>query len=253
MTELETKLKLEPLISIDKWLPLLEDCPVPYPATICKDMSSNTYGKFVDACEVGDVKRVDELLKPYYRTAEEALETFWEIFIKTYYFSGKHSIHDTMIDNEATARQQILDIIMASDELFMGPPIGGLAFREYIPLNSKFRAFHGLPIAKERRLFIKDRELKLDMPYWPEDAIKFFGDTEEPKGWKETLLQMNTDYPIEEHETLLDYAQILYDRFKPLDHNYWSFDFAQGADLKWWFIDCAPAELSWGEDQVRCE
>ncbi|MFZ5768522.1 MAG: ATP-grasp domain-containing protein [Bacillota bacterium] len=114
-----------------------------------------------------------------------------------------------------------------------------IVLRQYIPLQHGFRAFWGMPVARERRYFVRDGEVICHHPYWPEEAMRFFR-IEEPPGWRDILRRLNEE-PPEEVEVLSEYARDL-SRALP---GAWSLDFALGEDGSWYFIDAAEASRSW--------
>jgi hypothetical protein len=169
----------------------------------------------------------------------------YPIFLRTDQASGKHGWkRSCFVEKEETLKSNIYEVIIANLLAdILGLPFTALVFREYIPLESKFTAFWGeLPIAKERRIFIKNGKIQCSHPYWPEDAI------EQPSiiYWREELKELNT-LTKKDESILKKYSEILAKNFE----DYWSVDFAKGRDGKWYLIDMAKGENSF--HYLECE
>src|SRR3972149_6483950 len=100
--------------------------------------------------------------------------------------------------------------------------------REFINLDAPFIAFGGHPIAREWRYFTYNNEDLCKHFYWPESAIKFYTEEyhsgREPDNWKQLLTDLNTPIPNLDQEAIS--TALSCD-----DHNFWSIDFAQDADV----------------------
>ena len=97
--------------------------------------------------------------------------------------------------------------------------------------------------------FCEGGEINCFHAYWIEDAIRFKPD-EEPEGWKEQLATINgaicgfqrDDRPV--RRMIRDVVKVSEALTEALGGE-WSIDFCLGKDGTWYFIDTAPAELSW--------
>ena len=174
-------------------------------------------------------------------------------FIRGDLVSGKHgdmtgwrlNSHDINEHDLPTLNRRLYNIVEAQA---MGPEEMPEAFavRRFIPLNSSFEAFHGLPIARERRYFVNEGKVICHHVYWPQDAIQFYSEVKELRGdfahrsWQDILAHANTEHELEV-ERLTRYARLLSNRLP----GYWSVDFAHAKDGRWLFIDAATGEESW--------
>jgi len=196
-----------------------------------------------------------------YKLTEKEIGTFWNerypegltekiiplarkigfpCFLRTDYASGKHNyINSCYVEKEEDLPSHIYEVV--EDNMLagiLGFPFKVLFFREYLELESKFKAFWGkLPIAKERRYFIKDQKIQCYHPYWPVEAIEM-ADTEN----YEILLEELNKESEEEIELLSDYTLKVGGALNI--HNYWSVDFAFGINKIWYLIDIAVGEES---------
>jgi hypothetical protein len=112
--------------------------------------------------------------------------------------------------------------------------------RKYIPMQSSYKAFRGMPVNPERRYFVQDGKVVCHHAYWIEDAITAYGDTKLPKNWKELSAAMNKETDCEIAQ-LTTYAEAV----SAAVEGHWSVDFCKGADGLWYLIDMAQAKSSW--------
>jgi len=166
----------------------------------------------------------------------------YPLFLRTDFTSGKHDFENTCF---VRSKEQIISHALAlfEDTLCKDLDIGAYVFREFLPLESRFSAFRGLPIAKERRYFVEDGRVLCHHPYWPEDAIR--GEViRKGDGWKAILEELNTEIP-KEIELLSSMAAT----FSNLVPGAWSVDFAKttyvAPQRSWMLIDAAEAFRSW--------
>lgn len=116
-----------------------------------------------------------------------------------------------------------------------------IAFRELLELNAPFKAFEGLPIAKERRYFVDEGKVLCHHPYWPAGAIEQGRNWSAlPKDWETKLAEVN-----EEDEGEIACLTRMAESFAELIPGFFSVDFAQKANGGWVLIDAARGELSW--------
>jgi len=131
---------------------------------------------------------------------------------------------------------EIVEFNICAD-VFGGLDFTSFVFREYIEMESGFKAFLGeLPINKERRYFIKNGKVLCHHPYWIEDSIS----RPSIKNWKTVLEKLNEETE-DEIELLTSYAEKV---AKVLD-GYWSIDFCLSKEGVWYLIDCALGKDSW--------
>ena len=173
----------------------------------------------------------------------------YPVFMRTDYFSGKHHFKQTcFVEGPEKLKLNLLRLLDESLAVSLfGLPVNAIIIREYVELDWKFKAFMGLPIAPERRYFIRDGKVQCHHPYWPEDAIKFWEKGYvPPEDWRERLYQMNIEHP-REVKLLSSYAAKI---AKKMD-GYWSVDFAKTKTGKWLLIDMGLGEVSWHPKTCR--
>jgi hypothetical protein len=165
------------------------------------------------------------------------------LFMKTDLIAGKHHWVETcFVETEKDIEfnlRNLLDVVECAD-MEAGTPVKAIVFREYIMLNSKFKAFTGMPVAPERRYFINKGKVICHHPYWIEDAIRFWGDTKEPEDWRELLAGMNTESE-DEIELLTGYVA----KIAKIFNEDWCVDFAQKKDESWFLVDMQRSPISW--------
>ncbi len=162
----------------------------------------------------------------------------YPIFARTDLASGKHFWKKTcFISTKENLRRNIFEIIAFNLEAnFFGLPFKALIFREFIELETGFRAFYGgMPVARERRYFIRDGKIQCRHPYWPKDSIN----NPNNEDW-ECILKKQNNETKEEVRLLSEYALMV---GNVLD-GYWSVDFAYALDGKWYLIDMALGDES---------
>jgi len=225
--------ELVTMSSMLNWWPKIKDLDIPKPKTEILELNTEELIQLA-----GYKKRKEE-------TAEKVLKSARKIgfplFMRTDQYSAKHHYKNTCyVPREDVLFQHIEALLQESDDVNMvGLPTKALVFREFIELNYGFKAFHGLPIAKERRYLIRDGEVIRHFPYWPEDAIRFWS-VKEPENWREILKKLNIE-SAEEVKLLTSYAEKV---AKAID-GFWSVDFAQAKNGTWYLIDMGRGEISW--------
>lgn len=225
---LEQFVEAEKLSSMDHWFPLTKDLPIPQPRTeAVLTMSTDKWHKFLQNPNV-----LNDKFKMLHSCADKL---GYPLFIRTDQASAKHSYVDTCkVENKDILGQNIYRLI---EENFMCDiNVQTLYFREFIELNSVFHAFNKMPIAPERRYFVKDGEVLCHHHYWPEDAIE----RPDHEDWKNRLRAINLEETCE--VTLLERYATIISMAVP---GCWSVDFAQAKNGVWNFIDMADARRSW--------
>lgn len=215
------------------WYPKIQTLNIPLPTTeIVKVKYDWEYFiGFVDG---------ENNLEPYIEEIREKANVIgYPLFARTDELSAKHSWKNSCyVEREEDFLPHLCRI---TEESFMadilGLPINAIVLREYVPLDSTFTAFWGeLPIARERRYFVKDGEVLCHHPYWIEDAII----NPSIPDWKEALMKLNTE-TAKELILLSNLAQRVADEFD----GYWSVDFACSKEGTWYLIDMALGADSW--------
>jgi len=113
------------------------------------------------------------------------------------------------------------------------------AVRELIKTKPYFYYFKNMPITKERRFFVRNGKIECSHPYW--DVENLFKGIE-----KEKLEELNK-FSIKDQNQLNEMAQYITDTFQ----GYWSCDFLQDIDGKWWMTDMAIGEKSFHQPHKK--
>mgnify|MGYP000335996289 CR=1 FL=1 len=211
------------------WYPKIKNLNIPQPRTEIVEVNESIF----DLLDGKLPRNIDEIKRV-------ARKIGYPLFMRTDHLSGKHEWKYTCyVETEKDLIPHISNLVESSAMAgIVGLPINALVFRELLKLDYAFKAFNGLPIARERRVFIKDGNVQCIHAYWVEDAIRFW-EAKEPEGWRKKLRELNT-VTDEEVEILTEYAEIVGQEVK----GYWSVDFAKSGE-KWYLIDMAKGEDSW--------
>lgn len=217
------------------WWSRIKDLSIPQPKTIIVPVHTLDLLGFVDSGI--PLRGVESKLKAV------GVEIGYPLFLRTDVLSNKHDWENSCYVKQ---EQDLLDHIRALAYMnfaVFAPAPSALVFREYIPLASQFTAFWGnLPIAPERRYFVRDGVVQCHHPYWPVDTIQ----NPSVPNWAELLAGMNRQSAMEVL-FLTGYAQCA---GKALG-GYWSVDFALARGNKWFLIDCAEGEKSYHWEGCR--
>ena len=215
------------------WWPKTNDIGIPVPKTVIVPLSNKDGRSFLDG---------GSLPSSFVLTLREYAKLIgYPLFLRTDQASNKHGWKDASYVPSEKELLSHLGQVLEFNEIahIMGLPYEAVILREYIPLQSSFEAFHGrLPIAKERRYFVRDGEVICHHPYWIKDAIE--GHSPSEGNWEELLSELNKE-GVDEIDLLSEYAKGV---SKAIE-GYWSVDFACGRTGKWYLIDMAEGELSW--------
>ena len=216
------------LSSMDHWFPLTKDLPIPQPRTeAVLTMGTDRWHNFLTT-----PRTFDNIFREILPTADE-LE--YPLFIRTDQTSAKHSYVDTcMVKSRDQLGQNVYRLI--EENIMCDLNVQTLYFRSFIELESVFTAFNKMPIAPERRYFVKDGEVLCHHPYWPEAAIK----DPDHEDWESRLRSINFEETCE--VILLERYATIISMAVP---GCWSVDFAKAKNGVWYFIDMADARLSW--------
>lgn len=217
------RFKLAEESSLLKWFPVVEKLDIPTPKTVIVNCPASK------------------------ETIKDAAEKMgYPLFMKTDLIAGKHDwVNTCFVEKPEYLTDQIANLMSELEvtDMEAGTPFSALVFREYIELDSTFRAFLGMPVARERRYFIDKGKLLCHHTYWPVHTIRFWHNTKEPKNWKHLLKDINTESK-EEVDTLTQYAQMVADVFQ----DDWAVDFAHAKNGVWHLIDMQKTKISWHPD-----
>jgi len=209
------------------WYPKIKTLDIPIPKTEIVEVEDDPFyfSNFVEGN--------NNLEKYNVEIFKKAELIGFPLFMRTDLASGKHDWKNSCyVEKKEKLMKNLRGVIEFSFMAhIIGLSINAIVFREYIELEAEFTAFWGeLPIAKERRYFIKDGDIQCHHPYWPHDAIL----RPSREDWEVILTQLNTESE-EEVALLSDYAK----RVASVLKGYWSVDFAHAKDGRWILIDMA--------------
>lgn len=229
------------------WYPKIRDLPIRQPVTCWHP---------VDCFKILDEPEYRESIVRQLLQIGEAFH--YPLFMRTDLASAKHNYDSTCYVKSAHNLSgnlfRLADSNLAIDLIF-----DHVVLREHISLASKFKAFEGLPIAPERRYFIRDGEVLCRHPYWPWDALRF-NDILCPDNLG---LEDRVDYINQKRKEISDLAlQLLETMNRETDEEValltsyaemvsrtlpgaWSVDFAKARNGDWILIDMAEAKRSW--------
>lgn len=226
---------------MENWYPILEKEGLPQPKTTFFELPNFWPAYIEDGC-INGWQDLSETIKKavWKRLCKQIRRDFGysPVFFKTSTYSNKHYI-------KTLRRPGIEDIVtMYYDGIGVGaiPSLGFrfLAIREFIEIEGK-PLLEGsvLPIGVERRIFLKDGQVTKVLPYWPKEAFKT-----DITAYLEKLNAVPT--PEWVLEMAAKAGQALTKEWPSITE--WSVDFALDKNGKWWLIDTALAEKSWGRD-----
>lgn len=216
------------------WFPKIQHLPIPQPKTEIVLFAEKGYD-YIEYLggRIYTPKLLDEL-------RQKAKLIGYPLFMRTDYLSGKHEWL-CYVENETSLCLNIPHFIeLTANAGLFGLPLHAFALREFLELDSTFRAFGGLPIARERRYFIENGKVKCHHPYWVKEALQFWGNVIAPLNWQRQLRKLNIETK-EEIELLTDYSL----QVASILEGYWSVDFAYSKQGVWYLIDMASGEESW--------
>ena len=219
--------------SMNYWYPKIEHLNVPMPKT--EIPVTKSFWDWVSLLDGEDPLSEDE--KQAIRDAAVKVGGY-PVFMRSDLCSAKHDFERTcFIQNKEDVIQHLWTLI--DENACRDCMMESIVIREYIVPAWAFKAFRGLPIASERRYFVRDGEVACHHPYWIEDAIEFYGDIRPPVSWQAELALMNREQ--EEVPLLTKYAEQIAQELG----GDWSIDFMLGMDDRWYMIDMATAMQSW--------
>jgi len=215
--------------SLCYWFPKIKDLGIRVPDTEIVEVDWKVCADLLDGIPMpADIEG---------KLSEARHKIGYPCFMRTDLCSGKHEYEQTCyLKDKDSFYHNFLPLVEANliaDLLF-----GAIVFREFIELDWKFKAFKGLPIAPEWRVFVEGGNVKCSHFYWPEDAIRFWT-VEEPENWEEQLKVMS----VLGHWFTL-YLFELAESVSQAVPGYWSVDFARAKSGGWVLIDMATGDSS---------
>lgn len=218
------------------WLPKVLELRFPTPKTEIVYYHHNDFVAVLEG-EVGP-----EALGSLVEEVRSACKRIgYPCFIRTDLASAKHEGPSSYLVEKNSDIKRVLGRTVQDNEIKFWPtrePPVAFLIREFLLLDAPFKAFYGLPIAREWRFFASGKSLICAHPYWPKGALEFHG-CPPPKDWEKQLEEL--------HEKPFHFEQLgdLAIRLAKELNGEWSVDFAKDRFGTWWLIDCAVAQDSW--------
>lgn len=238
------------------WFPKVNKLGIPVPKTAWVKFP-NELGRNLVSGE-GDRDGFESYLK---KIEEKAEALGYPVFIRTDMASHKHGWDNgAFVRKKADMLNHIIDTIEFNEMVGMlGLNYNAIVIREFLELDWRFKAFYGnMPVARERRYFVKDNEVLCHHSYWVPEAIAKAHEGEGtrsnilgylphklPNKWQEMLAELNEEAPGEV-QLLTGYAE----KISSVLEGYWSIDFACTRKGKWIMIDAANGFASY---HVTCD
>lgn len=215
---------IEQLNDISFWYPVLNRIGMRTPKTLLF-YAPHEIGKVVDG------EQTPEFSKLVRDVANARHEFGGEAFLRTGQTSNKHewrnTCHLTIDSKVGWHLARLIEFSMLVDL-----PYTTFAVREMIKTKPLTTAFHGMPIAREVRMFADRGKVICAHPYWPDEAFK-----DQPIK-KEELAALQEMPDMAELNKMAEYVS---DRFDGA----WSIDFLQDDKGDWWLTDMALARTSY--------
>jgi hypothetical protein len=246
MIDIETLKKWRELgeeSSMLNWWPKLKNRKFPLPKTVMLAFTRDQLDQIYNSMDSDEPHPLPESQRDM--IIESAREIGYPLFMRTDQASGKHDWVDTCyVPNEESLIPHMYNLIWwhRMADMFGGLDWHALVFRELLDLGSTFTAFHGMPVAAERRYFVRDGDVICHHSYWVKEAIvQGSRATDLPKDWRSRLKKLN-----EENRYEILHLTDLAEKFSStVNRGFWSVDFARDVKGNWWLIDAARGEISW--------
>jgi hypothetical protein len=223
------------------WFPRLLSADVPVPRTTLIEAPPDLVNILDGVKPEGYDEFIAKLTAAAYIVGDATSEHSWYAFLRTGHTSNKHSWGKTCFLESPgfqDMRNHVFNLVEFSECAdILGLPCRTWAVREFVPLWSTFTAFDGLPIAVERRVFIKDGKPLCDHNYWPPLAIR----NPSREDWQSLLRDHDEIARLYDSRTQIN---AYLDRICSAFDGSWSVDFALGRDGVWRCIDLAEGDRS---------
>lgn len=211
------------------WFPLLQQIGMRVPETYIIHRNGAELESLLDGIKP---KNINFFLSDLQKAIDKV---GYPCFLRTGATSNKHDwVNSCFVTKTSTLINHVANLVEAS---FMAN-IAGLPFnydywvvRKMIETKPITTYFNKMPIAREIRAFIKDGKTQCVHPYWPEEALS--------KVEKKLIVELQV-IPEEGDEIYL-----MIDYIAKHFSGYWSVDFLQDVDGKWWCTDMAVGQRSY--------
>ncbi len=215
------------------WLPKIVELGLPTPKTVMIPYDHFKIVSFIES------EREEEYFNQIVSNISSACDEIkYPCFIRTDLASAKHGGPSSYLASSDKDIPRVLARTVEDNELKFWPFTKPEYFmvRKFLILDFSFRAFNGLPIAREWRLFSDGNKILCAHPYWPKESIKF--NRKPPKYWEKQLSDHHA-----KPSCFGDLENMAVKATGKLGGS-WSVDFAMSNIGKWWLIDMATADDS---------
>lgn len=236
-------MKKYPPNSLFTWYPLIKNLGIPTPRTVMIPMRKH-FGDSNEALSYGRPSTDPEMR----RLVDEAQKAAHElggypVFLRSNESSNKHDwIDSCYITDDEGVEPGIKNIYEFTLMVMFGLDFRGVAMREFLRLRSVFKAFSGMPIAREFRFYIRKGKVLCWHPYWPPASIQ----RATVDDWLPRLKRISGMNDREE-ALLRDFCILVAEAVRGVNPpaDYWSIDFCETTRSKWYLTDMARGEDSY--------
>lgn len=166
----------------------------------------------------------------------------WPCFLRTGHGSGKHEWARTcFVPSRAALEAHVAALVEWSA---CAGPVGlstdEWAARELIDTEPLFRCtgYHGFPVVREFRWFVRDGVVEHVQPYWPPDAVAQGRPND--LAWAAKLVAASRR-SLDESTAL---GTLATEACRAVGGGYWSIDFLEDRHGDWWLTDMADGDQS---------
>lgn len=218
------------------WFPRLQESGIPVPKTWTIKTAVDING-FVCRMDDGDASPPDGFQELIQELKDAAAQAGTPCFLRTGQTSGKHEWRKTcFVSYPDTINRNVMALaefsILAD---FMGLSLDVWVVREFIRLQVAFRAFDGMPVAREFRAFMRNGQLICVHPYWPPKSIR----NPDMDDWEPRLARMSRITPEVDRQIRSAISEIA-----PQFDGSWSVDLCPDIDGRWLVTDMAEMDRS---------
>lgn len=210
------------------WFPKLKEANLPVPKTTILEMSDK------DLEDIYEIFKLGMANITFFREAEKAaLEIGFPVFLRSGLTSAKHDWSTTCFTcTIPDVKEHIINIIYFSACVGI-PGTRIIAVREMLPIQPVGIClnYHGMPVNREFRYFVKDGKIICKHPYWPKESLDKGKCLITDKQYEDLC-----KFPNEEVDNLAIEASKVVD-------GYWSVDLLETVD-GWFITDMAKGEDS---------
>lgn len=221
---------------ISYWYPRIKNI-IPTPKTVIIPVTN---------ADFKDYKPIYKLLDKIQFELNNAHITY-PLFLKTDIYSEKWEwANSCFVESDRYLFTNMIHLLVKCEEEDLGE-VKEFVIKEFLSLETAFLAFNNMPVAKERRYFIENKQVLCHHPYWEENSIEFYSDSY-PSDWKQKLNDINNETGSE--IAYLSELAVLFARLID-DDGYYSVDFAMDIHGNWYLIDVANGHRSYHNESCK--